>query len=306
MAALVPGGRNFNWYRVDRPRPGVCVREPYGVIANFQRADARAQIRSELGQMVRSGQRRLRIGIFFAHGIDTGTVMDSTGGDLSPRNRRNLRGLLADIKAAGFVGIEVAFHPEGPNLPQEPATYEPRLLAENWRLIRRLRPIIRAARLPYRIDLTNEAIPGPREPVLLRYSQALWRRYVHAFGRDDTVGFSVIGDIAHVQRLREVYGRVAPRVFDVHFYDTGHGDEHTLFTDADRLMTRQRLRQPWIIGEAFYDDAIAARHLRAAIRDTTRRLLYLTQWPLTRGSACADVDVGAPTAFDAYAAAGFA
>src|SRR5438874_13495525 len=94
FSALAPGGSNFNWYQVDRPTPAECVREPYGVIANFHVPAARAQIDAELDQMIASGQRRLRIGIFHGHGYNTGTVMDSTGGNLSPQNRANLLALL--------------------------------------------------------------------------------------------------------------------------------------------------------------------------------------------------------------------
>jgi hypothetical protein len=140
-----------------------------------------------------------------------------------------------------------------------------------------------------------------------RYSRTLWRDYRREFGRDDTVGFSVIGDRAHVSQIPSVYGTTPPRVFDIHFYGGTAGmNEFELFRAADTLMARFGLRQPWIIGEAFYDDASAARQLRSAIAASSRPLYYLTQWPLTRASQCADVDVPAPTMFGAYAAAGFA
>ncbi|MEA2471024.1 MAG: hypothetical protein QOE38_2023, partial [Thermoleophilaceae bacterium] len=243
-AATAPGGSNFSWYRVDRPAPGVCIREPYGVIPNFHLPSAHAQILSELSQMFQSGQRRLRIGIFFGHGFDTGTVMDSGGGHLSVQNRRNLGRLLAAIRTAGFVRVEIAFHPQGPNWAGDWTAWNERLFEENWKLVRNLRPIIRAARLPYRLDLANEAIPGPHQPLLLRYSRELWAKYTRAYGRKDTVGFSVIGDAGHVARMREVYRRTLPPVFDMHFY----GDEHHLFLIADSTAKRLRLAQPWIVG----------------------------------------------------------
>lgn len=300
-----PGGSNFSWFRVDRPEPGVCIREPYGVIPNFHHPEARAQIRSELAQMFESGQRRLRIGIFHGHGFDTGTVMDATGGHLPPQYTKNLADLLAAIKAAGFVQVEIAFHPEGPGV-HEWTSWDESRFEENWQLIRNLRPVIRAARLPYRIDLSNEAIPGPGQPLVLEYSRRLWRNYIRAYGRGDTVGFSVIGDPAHVGRMREVYGDTPPRVFDIHFYGGTSGmTEYELFRSSDRAMKGLRLSQPWIVGESFYDDSAAASQLRSALLATRRPVYYLTQWPLTRGSPCADVDVGAPTAFGAYVGAGF-
>jgi hypothetical protein len=305
-AVAAPGGSNYSWYQVDRPAPGVCVREQYGVIPNFGRPGAHAAIKSELAQMIASGQRKLRIGIFHAHGIDTGTVMDSTGGDLSAQNRRNLGDLLGALKAAGFTQVEVAFHPEGPAV-REWTAWRQDLYDENFALIRNLRPLIRAAGLPYVIDLSNEAIPTVQQPLVLRYARTLWAEYTRAFGRTDTVGFSVIGDPAHVNEIPAVYGGKPPYVFDIHFYGGTSGlDEYQQFVVADRLMRDRGLRQPRIIGEAFYDDAAAADELQRAIAAGTRRVWYLTQWPLSRGSACSDVDVGAPTAFGAYARAGFA
>jgi len=289
-AAALPGGSNFSWYEVDRPQPGVCVREPYGVIPNFSRPDARTQIESELAQMIQSGQRRLRIGVFHGRGLDTGTIMDSTGGDLSRQNRRNLAGLLAAVKAAGFVQVEIAFHPQGPSIDEWTQWDESRFV-ENWNVVRRLRPVIRAAGLPYRIDLSNETIPAPGQQILLDYSRRMWSRYVHAFGRDDTVGFSVIGDPARISRIPEVYGDKPPYTFDLHFY----GDEYGLFRAADDAARQLGLKQPWIVGEAFYDDGAAAQGLHDAIAGIERTVYYLTQWPLTRGSTCSDVDVPAPT-----------
>ena len=302
---LAPGGSNFSWYRVDRPQPGVCIREPYGVIPGFGDPAVQATARGELAQMIASGQRRLRIGIFFARGIDSGTVMDSTGGDLSAQNRRNLVGLLAAVRAAGFAEVEVAFHPEGRNRPADWTRWDEGLFQEHRRLIGNLRPLIRASGLPYRIDLANEVVPAPHQPLLLRYARRLWASYTRAFGRRDTVGFSVIGDPARAARIRQVYGAAPPPIFDVHFYPSAQADERTLFARTDATMRHAGLTQPWIIGEALYDDAIAAGGLREAIAGTRRPVYYLTQWPLTRGSACADVDVAAPTAYDAYLAAGF-
>jgi hypothetical protein len=304
-AGPAPGGSNYDWYRVGSSGAGSCDREPYGVVPNFGEPAAREQITGELRQMAAAGQRRLRIGIFHGHGLDTGTIMDSSGGDLSQQNRRNLAGLLAAIKAAGFEQVEVAFHPEGPAIRDWRAWDQARYW-ENWQLIRHLRPIIRAAGLPYRIDLSNEAIPPSGQPLIMRYARTLWRDYVKAFGRQDTVGFSVIGDPDHVGHLRDVYGSTPPYTFDIHLYGGTAGlSEYEQFSRADTAMRRAGLRQPWIIGEAFYDDPTAAAELSSAIGGSTRTVYYLTQWPLTRAGACPDVDVGAPVAFDAYAAAGF-
>jgi hypothetical protein len=62
---------------------------------------------------------------------------------------------------------------------------------------------------------------------------------------------------------------------------------------------------PWIIGEAFYDDVSEAAALREEITSTGQPVLYLTQWPLTADSSCADVNVAPPTHFSNYQVEGF-
>src|SRR5437660_564192 len=73
------GGSNYMTYHLDPP----CNREPYGVVYNYDTATA--TINSQLQQMYNNGQRRLRIPIFHGRGINSGTVMDSTAGDLASR-----------------------------------------------------------------------------------------------------------------------------------------------------------------------------------------------------------------------------
>jgi hypothetical protein len=74
-------------------------------------------INSQLTEMYNNGQRRLRIPIYFARGINSGTIMDSTGGNLAPQFQSNLAGLLAAIKTAGFLEVEVGFFPQASNDP---------------------------------------------------------------------------------------------------------------------------------------------------------------------------------------------
>ena len=89
------GGSNYAWYYLGSP----CNREPYGVVYNYNTATA--TIDAQLQQMYANGQRRLRIPIYHARGVNTGTVMDSTGGTLAPQFMTNLTNLLAAVKSAG-------------------------------------------------------------------------------------------------------------------------------------------------------------------------------------------------------------
>jgi hypothetical protein len=298
---LEVGGSNYDFYDLT----GGCDREPYGVIDRFDAA--RDTITAQLNQMYAAGQRRLRIGIFHQHGPDSGTVMDSSSGDLSPVDRQQLTEFLAAVKAAGFQEIEVAFLPIGDDDPHGWSAMDESAYREDWGVISNLHPLIADAGIPYRIDLLNEGMPMSDESVLRSYAQRLWSDYTAAFGRDDTVGFSMTVWIAdRATQLAAVYGSNPPDVFDVHLYgDDWNGDEYKQFVDADQQMTSLGYHQQWIVGETYFDDGAAADGIRRAIADTGRQVRYLTQWPLTRQRKCADVDQAPPVTFAAFQSDGF-
>jgi len=299
--ALEVGGSNYDFYSLANG----CDREQFGTIGSFDRG--RDTITAQLGQMYDNGQRRLRIGIFHQHGPDTGTVMDSSTGDLSPANRRQLVELLAAVKKAGFQEIEVAFHPQGGDEPHDWDAMNEAAYQEDWGVIANLHQLIAAAGIPYRIDLLNEGMPMSTEPVLRQYAHRLWADYTARFGKADTVGFSMTVWIAdRATQLPAVYGDNPPDVFDVHLYgDYWNGDEYSQFVQADKKMTSLGYHQPWIIGEAYFDDGWVADDIRRAIGATGRQVRYLTQWPLTRDRKCADVDQAPPIRYVAYRMAGF-
>jgi hypothetical protein len=293
------GGSNYGWYHLDG-----CGREPYGVINAFHLAPD--TIRAQLAAM-RAGQDRLRVLIYHRRGPDTGTVMDSTGGNLSAQNRQNLTDLLAAIRAAGFGEIQVSFMTIGPNAAYTWPSWNEDMYQENWNLIYHLHPIIAAAGIQYRIDLCNEAIPASNQPILLRYTQRLWSDYTYVFGKNDTCGFSTIGMVPdRIKHIPTVYQGNPPYLFDFHFYGDSSADEYAQFTTAHTLMNQMGYSsQGWTIGEVYYNDATAAANLHRAIQSTGRTVFYLLQWPLVRGSSCADVSVSPPTNFSAYTAQGF-
>ncbi len=259
--------------------------------------------------MYNKGQRRLRIPIYFARGINSGTIMDSTGGTLAPQFLSNLTNLLAAVKAAGFVEIEVSFHPQSSNDPTQWTTFSSNYFQENWSLVQKVRPIVAAAGIPYHFDLLNEGIPPQGYAALLQYDQMLWNDYVAKFGSADTMGFSIIADSAHVANVSTVYGKSAygnqgsPQVFDVHIYDETGNSFATAFTS----LTGQGYQGiPWIIGEAYYNDATEAAAQRAEIKSTGQQVLYLTEWPLTASETCNNqVNVAPPSDFSNYGAQDF-
>jgi hypothetical protein len=139
-----------------------------------------------------------------------------------------------------------------------------------------LRPIIASSGLAYRLDLFNEGIPDPSQPVAaLQYVQRLWIDYTSRFGKADTVGFSVISDNdRRVRQFPTVYNGNFPNVFDFHFYENAYSN----FSVVHQACVDLGLPQSWILGEAFYDDAQEAKELKQVIRDTGQTVLFLTQW----------------------------
>jgi hypothetical protein len=295
------GGSNYFVYRFEG-----CHREPYGVVNSFHTAPS--LIRAQLRRMAAAGQKRLRIPVFHHRGPDSGTVMDSTGGRLDARNVRNLTALLAAVRSAGFEQVEIAFFPKDANDPMEWTSVDESLYAENLSVVRRVRELVLRSGLPYVIDLVNEGAPpaGPEYRALLEYDRRLWADYTREYGDADTVGFSLtVWAAGRVPQLPAVYGDNPPRVLEVHLYGKPHdGSEYEQFMATDAEMDRIGYQQPWIIGEAYYDDPEAAAGIRRAMRDADRRVLFLTQWPLSRGAEC-DTDVVPPAGFGAYAAEGF-
>ncbi|MBV8932082.1 MAG: hypothetical protein JO285_05970, partial [Kutzneria sp.] len=259
----------------------------------------------QLAGMRASGQSRISVGVFYHRGADTGTIMDSTGGQLSEQNKQNLTGLLTAIKQAGFVEVSIVFHATTPNAPDEWEDWQQDLYQENWQLIRAVRAIVVASGVAYRIDLGSELTASTGQSMVLRYDEQLWKDYTTEFGSADTVGFSInSNDPGQVLNVGKVYGTTPPSMFDLHMY----GSEYEQFVYDDTQLRRQGFTsQPVIIGESYYDDKTTADALVRAVKDTGRPIHYLTQWPKTRAnnSQCDQVDVAPPSDFSAYSAAGF-
>ncbi len=299
-----------------------CDREPYGVLFNY---DTKAsEINAQLAVLFANGQRRLRLMIFhleydyqFVNGVlvhnppsvPGGTLVDSTGGKLTPRILANLAGLLAAIKAAGFEEVEIAFGPQGANNLGSWPSWQEAYFQQNWEVIQSTRPVIAAAGIPYHIDLLNEGIPNKAWPfysMLLEYTQRMWALYVAAYGTADTVGFSMVpqsGGINTATELPNVYGAVWPPVIDLHFYD----DAYNAFLATNQITKQQSQRPAWILGEGYYNDSQEAVDLQQAIALTGQPVRYLTQWPIVRDQAtlACPQSAPAPLAFGNYQGSGF-
>ncbi len=308
------GGSNYNWYRVDG-----CNRDPYGVVAQYH--IDKPTIDAQLADMYANGQRRLRLMIYhwdghtFQNGVSvayngpaSGTLLDAPSGELSQQSQDNLANLLASIKSHGFEEVEVAMGPQGANNVGTWPQWEEEYYEQNWKALVRVRSIVVASGMGYRLDLMNEGIPSKAWAFYanqLRYTQRMWKRYVEEFGIDDTVGFSMVPTVDVASEVPNVYGlNPYPPAYDLHFYD----DAYASFSAVFKELNAQPVRAPWIIGEAYHNDSHEAEGLRKAIEHTGQRVRFLMQWPAVgNGNPCgaSEVNVAPPSSFDAYQSAGF-
>ena len=287
------GGSNYNWTAVEG-----CNREPHGVLKNFDSPSIKERVAVQLQSMFDSGQRRLRIMIY--HG------RNSTGTVLVPDD--DVEGLLEDlllhIKNAGFQEIMVAMGPVGENRPSHQIIDE--IYQENWTMVQRVRDVVTASGIHYRMDLQNEGIVPNGHP-RWDYCRRLWIDYVEKYGKGDTVGFSIPVDWRIENRINTmdgIYSNDFPFVFSAHFY--GYmSDEFNEFVILDRLMKGHGHGQGWIIGESYYNDKSAAAGLKRAIETTDRTVFYLTQWPMKRAGLCRHVDAAPPVEFGEFIEKGF-
>ena len=314
------GGSNYHWYALD----GLCDREPYGIVANYHLADSngpiRAQVKQQLGIMHARGMSRLSLGIYFTHGFSSGTLIDSSNAAQVSQAVTNIGNLLTDVKAAGFGEVLFRFFPTG-NINPSQSNFDSGLVDEYWNLITQVRPAVVAAGIQYRLDLgvelaprdSNSAVVFPvsdryKYPENANWSRAvrdLWQRYVAAYGRSDTVGFSFFTDTNpdnqrwRVRHMRYVYEGNYPYLYAVDIYPTDTINAADKFIQLHDAMVREDTDGSlgfrdfgWIIAEVNYEDPIVAADISSAIAATGRTVFYLTQWPLDRaGGVCPDPNI---------------
>lgn len=326
--AVSRGGSTLNWYRLD---PG-CVREPYGIIANYHEPGVRAQVVEQLVELRAAGQERLGVSLYHMRPTDpsvdgrvTGTVLDSTGGRLHPQMMQNLGDYLADIRAAGFGELLFRYHPQGPNDVRNEQGWNSSLRDENWSLIASIEPLLLESGLLHRTDLLAEGMPRARnigsviidnEPQFgdwSRYARHIWNAYADAFGTARTIGFSFVSDTdgtridARAKHMGYVYGSRRPGVLGISLYGTPTRDEAWIFREYRRQLVDEGWGDPgWIVAETWYDDSNSAAAIVAAMNTTRQRVWYLLQWPVERDNGCSpDVSVGTPSGFGAFSSRGF-
>ena len=336
-AGPLRGGSNYLWYTLG----AACEREPYGVVPNYHRPEVRTLAQAQLAAMFASGQARLSVGVYFAHGVPTGTAIDSSNPAAVALAAQNVADLLGDVQAAGFRSVLFRFFPVGVIYPPN-SNFDPSLVGEYWNFIQAIRPSLASSKLAYLIDLGVEAAPRDSELPLVpnpwkypnntnwsRAVRSLWQSYYAAYGSADTIGFSSLtdddaGDMrSRVRHMRYVYdiGGGNPRypaVFAIDVYGDAAADEALKFGQYDQAMRREDSDgslgwrdAPAIVAETYYDDPVSTANLQSAMKTTGRKVPFLTQWPLDRGGGaqtggnCDATNVLPPFTWSVYGHYGF-
>lgn len=172
-------------------------------------------------------------------------------------------------------------------------------------MIKNLRPLFIASGLNYKIDLFNEGLLSSSYPNMGLYARRMWADYNQAFGKNDTVGFSVGCDwnspvLPCSQQLAyfsTIYAGNDPVVFSFHLYN----NVYTSWTNAWTTLSSQGRTQGWIIGETFYNDSSNAQQFASAHSASNNVVFFVTQWPLQRNNA----NINPPVDFSAYSAYGW-
>lgn len=319
LPTAAAGGSNYLWYALGPD----CDREPYGLLANYAVPGVRATAQQQLATMRARGMQRLSLGVQFAHGSGTGTVIDSADAAAVAATARNLADLLADVRAAGHAEVLFRFFPQGTINPSSDA-FDSGLVGEYWNLVVALRPALAASGIAYRIDLFAEGMPRdrsgpwppgtPDDPQWSRAARRLWQNYTASYGKLDTVGFSFLTDDdpdklnLRVRHMDQVYAGDYPYLVAADFYADGAISESDKFLTFRAAMREYGFGQlGWIISEGYHDDPSAAANFSAAIASTRQFVHYFTQWPLDRADLeCnADVNVPPPYVWDVYGGYGF-
>ncbi len=308
------GGSNYAWWGINQSvlnaNGGNNCRENFGIVANYHSQNVRKTVQAQLSTMFDNGQRRLRVPIYHATDVSTGTVLRSTGGDLPQQARNNLANFLADIKSAGYEEIIVGFFPISLSNPKNwhrqsangnsTPYYNTAVMQENWSLIQNLRPIIIAAGIDYKIDLQNEGAAASNQPINRQYVRDIWALYNAAYGKADTIGFSIatgtlaernnpdlnrVADLAvnRYTEMKQVYaesGYGDPLVWDFHAYQF----LAEKIAKVDAAMVARGDTTDIMIGETFYQDPTTLNSIQNLSISRSIRAVYA--WPVTTARGC--------------------
>lgn len=334
MGGINPGGSSYGWHQIDSTgcsNNDALSRADYDVVSTFHESGVSGKISQHFDQMRSSGQSSIRIPIYFkqcgevpsgdqsysastcAHRSRSSSVASELG-RLPLQAQENVFSITSLARSKGFTRIVVAFLPQAANHPSSWEQFDNTLFEQNWAVIKSTKDFIRSrsTTLDGKIlwELSNELTPAPNlssATIRRDYGKKLWSRWVNAYGRNSSTGFSTIASsVWHVRNrtpyLKDMYGSQPPPVFDFHIYsqcsasqypsgsscDTEREILNAIAEELEELAAhtgRDEYRDnPIVIGESWYSDLNAAASISAGQYDIIREIDFVLQWPRRRGA----------------------
>lgn len=293
---------NNNWYQ-----PGHNVKTPVGLyhlnpgLVNAQLGNMRASgidtlvlflPASELATCESNGA--------CPNGFNDGTwglLVDNSRAALDAQKQQNLIAILTRAKALGFRKVFLRF---ATGEPSAWASWDETAYQRIWNFICNTRAIASsvlansATRLL--VDLAAEIIGEPNGQNQ-QFVQRLWSDYTYTFGTADTIGFSFVAYVPYVQAgLTWLTQTAAPMpnsfAFDVYGDQENGVDVGSALLAAWNALGTQKTK-PIMIMETHSNERITAIELsRMLAANPALNLTDLVQWPVTRSTACCDLNLG--------------
>ncbi len=272
----------------------------------------RARVIDDLKAMIANGQRKLSLALWFGPVASVATdgvymhVVDSSAGRLTAQHEKNLTDVITYAGCLGFNEVFVRFAPQAHAAPGGATgwdAWDQAQFQQNWEFIYNAHGTAAAAAALHGVKLTFDLsleLGGLEDHQVPRYAKTLWETYYAAFGKSDTLGYSIAfapGRLASALAMYDATG-ARPDRFGFDIYDN---EDAAMTTIGDELAAATASTSPLVILEAFANDALANSRFRAAKARLGLNLQTILQWPIGRASGALNFSVDAPVSYGAYA-----
>jgi hypothetical protein len=213
----------------------------HGIIKTYHQVGVRATVRALLAKDRAEGHTAVRVMIWHMSypGTHNWGVIPTS---FPPPYPTNLANYVADIKAAGFTWLEIAFGPQWQNSPIEP-NWAPSTITTNWGLMQRVRATVESVWPGALYDLQNEG--GAHDGIeanLARYLSSIWTWWRASYGlARATVSFHSGRWVNLLEALEP-----DPTWYEVHVYDA-HGAPFAVPMDTKRVVVGETYRYEFLV-----------------------------------------------------------
>ena len=308
-------GINYNWFQLRADQVPDCGAHPAwvlfggGIIQQYHDRGIRDQVRGQLARMHGAGFATMRIILHASHlpADHKEGLIHTASGDISGEDQENIRNFTADVAAAGFQGLEVAFgfQQEGKIFCKQQEwgdCFDPLRTDANWRFIDSATGLVKAAAqsMSLRFDLNNEGCIAPSMPAATRthakaYLATIATRFREKYGNDEWL--VSCPDSERGIRLRALLdglreSGLKPKFVEIHTYkeDPGHVTD---VVAAANDMARE-IDAKVILGELRYHSGVQEKIVHDFIRAPGSRIIEVLQWPLADQESRCPIDVQPP------------